>query len=196
MNEIVFLQKVLSEVYLKKDAEALLMLEPADTLHSPQRVTIDNRLNSLSDLYLYDFSKANEDGNFLLPFFNHRKIAPNISPKGLTKFCDYILLLSHEDIPYVFFLELKRGICDDADKQIEASEMFMDYVIDSAERIKGENNVSDFDKQRIRFRRIIVQEEHSNKRQTKREDINVRDINSVLKCRCEDRFFPIYYCIG
>lgn len=195
MFEIDFLSNILNNKFLV-DENPLLMCEPEDGLHDAQVVLIEDKLNKLTNLHLYNFSDEEHKGGNLLPFFNQEYINLPHAPKGLNKFCDYVLLLACDGIPYIFLFELKRGTKEDAHKQLGASKTFMDFIIATANRIKAENNHDDFDSNKIRFRRIIIKEEVSNKHITKPNELDTRLFNTCLTCKCKDKFNPVPYCCG
>ena len=94
-----------------------------------QQVKINNagRKHLAYTLYRFDLEKQN-----FLPFFNKK----NNSPEGLRKFCDYILLVETSNKSYVILIEMKRGDVGSADKQLKASECFIEYIYNSAERLQ------------------------------------------------------------
>ena len=89
---------------------------------------------------------------------------------------------------------MKRGDTDGADEQIEASCTFFDFILQSAERIKEENGLPDFDSNKVQFRRIIIKEERSNKRMTKDNEVEDFDLDAVNLHKCHSEFRPVAYC--
>lgn len=75
---------------------------------------------------------------------------------GLKKICDYIMFVEEKDHLYVLIIELKKGL-ESANNQLVASECFVKFIIDSAERI-GVKLTSN-----IHFRKIRISEERANK---------------------------------
>lgn len=193
MREIDYLEWILNSDLLQKGADALTMVEPAIGDNKEQRVTIVNSSASISKMSLYCFNTSETNAEKILPFFNKSKVDPK-APRGLVCFCDYILLVQHNKGLFVFFLEMKRGMHRDASKQIDASSVFFDYVLKSAERIKAENGCQDFDSKQVRYRRIVINEEYSNKKVTKDKDLEDADMDSVLIHKCHSEFRPIGYC--
>ena len=100
--------------------------------------------------YRYDL----EEHNFL-PFFR-KNTAVNKSPKGLLKFCDYILLATVNQKIYVILVEMKSGDTTGANQQLAASKTFIDYVIASAERIKTMSGYNNFNAKNIIFRKVLL----------------------------------------
>lgn len=193
MEYIDYFGWILNSDFLQKGNDALTLIEPAVGENKEQRVVVKSASNSISSMKLYRFNNLEEDGKVLFPYFNQRTIEPE-APHGLNSFCDYILLVQHVKGLFVFFLEMKRGRHDDADKQIEASSVFFDYIMQSAERIKVENGFQDFDPQQVRYRKIVINNATSNKRITKDKDIADLDLNSVIIHKCQSEFRPVGYC--
>ena len=193
MQYIDYFEWILNSDFLQKGDNALTMIEPPDLLHKEQRVEIKNNVRSISDMKLYCFNTPETNVVKLFPFFNHRKDEPK-APKELNRFCDYMLLVQHEKGLFVFFIEMKRGDKGEAKKQLEASSMFFDYILQTADRIKIENGFRDFDPKQVKRRKIIICEERSNKRITKDNKIEDLDMNSVIPHSCYDDFRPIRYC--
>ena len=193
MEYIDYFEWILNSDFLQKGNDALTLIEPAVGENKEQRVVVKSASNSISSMKLYRFNNLEEDGKVLFPYFNQRTVEPE-APHGLNSFCDYILLVQHVKGLFVFFLEMKRGRHDDADKQIEASSVFFDYIMQSAERIKVENGFQDFDPQQVRYRKIVINNATSNKRITKDKDIEDLDLNSVIIHKCQSEFRPVGYC--
>ena len=193
MQDIDYLERILNSDFLQKGADALTMVEPAVDNNKEQKVTIVNSSAHISKMNLYCFNTSETNAEKILPFFNRSKDEPK-APRGLLCFCDYILLVQHNKGLFVFFLEMKRGMRRDASKQIDASSVFFDYVLQSAERIKGENGYQDFDSKQVRYRKIVINEVYSNKKITKDKDIEGADMDSVLIHKCHSVFRPIGYC--
>lgn len=193
MEYIDYFEWILNSDFLQKGNDALTLIEPAAGENKEQRVVVKSASNSISSMKLYRFNNLEEGGKVLFPYFNQRTVEPE-APHGLNSFCDYILLVQHVKGLFVFFLEMKRGRHDDADKQIEASSVFFDYIMQSAERIKAENGFQDFDPQQVKYRKVVINNASSNKRITKDKDIEDLDLNSVIIHRCQSEFRPVGYC--
>ncbi|MBR3577679.1 MAG: hypothetical protein IKN98_02755 [Bacteroidales bacterium] len=194
MEYIDYLGWILNEKFLQKGADALTMVEPADDNHKEQRVCIKSSSKAISSMKLYCFNTKNTDASNLFSFFNQQwKVEPK-APEGLNSFCDYILLVQHIDGLYVFFLEMKRGVTSRADKQIDASCTFFDFILKSAERIKEDNGFSEFDARQIKYRKLIIKEDCCNKRITKDKDVENFDLSAIITHACFNEFRPIPYC--
>lgn len=137
-----------------------LMIEAKGTTYKPQNVEIDGtgRTNLVWTLYRFDL----EEKEFL-PFFNKTDDAP----EGLRKFCDYILLAEVSNKPYVMLIEMKRGDASDAEKQLNASETFIEYLYSSAERLHDDFRADSFNRNNIVLRKIKLKECKSRKLTTK-----------------------------
>ncbi len=62
----------------------------------------------------------------LFPFFENKE--------GLKKICDYVMFVFHNDKTFVFVIELKSG-GNQVSRQLEATELFMNFILKSAQRI-------------------------------------------------------------
>lgn len=195
MNNLEYFDNILESTFLCKGKNSLVMVEPAHDDKEEQRITIHPVDIEASDLKLYCFMKDPAHPEKLLPFFNSRTVEPNKAPKGLSRFCDYVLLVQRKDTLYVLLLELKRGE-GHWESQLDASKVFFEYIVASADRIKDENNFSQFDKDSVVIRRIKIQEVGSNKRRTKPADIEIADLDGYNVCNLfrADKFLPIKYC--
>lgn len=101
-----------------------------------------------------------------LPFFN------NIS--GLKKMCDYILFAEEGEYLYIFVIELKLGN-DSAKIQLNAAKVFVQFIIDSANRVGKEINVD------YKIRKIRICDSMIKKRKTS-VDKNIQfDVNDYCE---------------
>lgn len=122
------LEKLISVLDPKFKPEDQLMLEEKETdTHSAMTVTIKNLTDYKHVLYRFD---PNESEKFF-PYFSRLK--------HLQKICDYFVFVQKNtnDTIYVFAIELKRGT-DATSKQLQASKVFVDYLVKSAQRIYPE----------------------------------------------------------
>lgn len=156
MTEYDQLCSILSDEFLSASQD--VMIESKAGIHKPQRVNIDDgKRGYIRNLYRFDL----EEKEFL-HFFNK---AEN-SPKGLRKFCDYILLVKHGDKTFVLLIELKRGDTSGADKQLKASEAFIEFLHKTAERLHRDFADFDFNRRNVILRKIIIKKVKSNKTRT------------------------------
>ena len=139
-----------------------VMIEAKGTTYKPQKVEIDGtgRTNLTWTLYRFDV----EEEEFLA-FFNRTDEAP----KGLRKFCDYVLLVGVGSKSYILLIELKRKSSGDAEKQLNASECFIKYLYSSAERLQRDFDGSEFNRKNIILWKIKLKGCKSNKLTTKGE---------------------------
>ena len=149
---------ILSDDFLSASQDE--MIENKGNVHKIQRVSIDdgNRKGLIKKLYRFDL-----DEKEFLPFFDKT----DLSPEGLRKFCDYILLVSYQSKTYILLIELKRGDMSGADKQLRASESFIEFLCKTAERLHKDFNDFNFDNKKIVLRKIIVKACKSNKMETR-----------------------------
>ena len=158
MREFEFINKVLNNRFLSIEADGKIMEEVKESgHHTPQRVKVIVT-SPISSYSLYRFSLDDDD---FLPFFGRLK--------GLKRFCDYVMLVESNDQLTIILIEMKRSKNDNKYKsQLDASRLFMNYVIANAERIKEETGYSDFDPSSIIFRRVkIIADPTYNKLTTK-----------------------------
>lgn len=119
---------------------------------SGQKAIIKNRGVKEYELYRFDV----EEGRDFLPFFNNRHDnAPNRALEGLRAFCDYIILVCLNDKAFVILVEMKVGK-KNAQQQLEASSLFMDYVKNSALRIKEQNGFDEFKPDNVKVRKLLL----------------------------------------
>lgn len=85
---------------------------------------IDNR-GGADSYTIYSFDK---DGVDTFPFFNNR------GERGLKKICDYILFAQAGDKLVILVIELKSG-SGSSSKQLKASRVFVEYLINTAKRL-------------------------------------------------------------
>lgn len=67
------------------------------------------------------------------PFFRNKE---NGGPKGLKDICDYIMLVDYHDKLFILLIELKRQKDNHAKEQLEATKVFIDYIVASAIRVQ------------------------------------------------------------
>lgn len=157
MREFELIDKILNDHFLVTENDSRIMEELKDSPdHKPQRVKIIVT-RSITAISLYRFDSDAED---FLPFFGRIT--------GLKRFCDYILLVEANDRLAIILIEMKRSKRDSKYKsQLDASKLFIDYVIANAERIKEENGYHDFDSSSIIIRRVKIIAAPINKLTTK-----------------------------
>ncbi|MBO4331927.1 MAG: hypothetical protein J5875_02040 [Paludibacteraceae bacterium] len=111
----------------------------------------------IDEYRLYRFDLDSSDADFLC-FFNknHSKGSSEQCLKDLNCFCDYVLLAQKDDKLYVFIIELKSGKTEGAVEQLRATELFMDYIKGTAERIKDVNNFGQFDATNIITKKVVL----------------------------------------
>lgn len=73
--------------------------------------------------------------------------------KGLKKMCDYFMFVEYDNILYVFIIELKRTRVLSATEQLNAGECFVEYIINTANRIGKTIDIS-----KCRIRKVRVKE--------------------------------------
>ena len=126
MTEYEQLCSIISDEFLAVSQDIMTETKEA-TQKVAQRVHIDDGKRGLiRNLYRFDL-----DEKEFLCFFNKT----DNSPEGLRKFCDYVLLVKHDGKTFILLIELKRGDISGADKQLRASEVFIEFLHKTAERL-------------------------------------------------------------
>lgn len=122
-------------------------------------------------LFRYDPNKIN-----MFPYFS--------STSGLKKICDYIMFVEDSKNLFILLIELKLGT-ESASKQLSASESFVNFILDSANRIglKLTN---------INVKKVRISEERANRKKrskcrTKHKEIKM-DENNIYNYDYLDNF--------
>ena len=145
MDEYKFLKEILSNERGFVPEKQDLMCEG-----EIQKTRILSHGRGLNDYTLYRFDTSEKD---FLPFFNKTDNAP----KYLRSFCDYIILAEIRNKLFILLIELKSGDASHAHVQLEASYSFINFIINTAQRIKDINGYSEkLDVKNIEVRRITV----------------------------------------
>lgn len=152
MNEYDLYTLILSPHFQVRDQSILI----EDKLHKPHKASIVSNGVKKYMLYRFDMDKQN-----FLPFFNNTHDgeygkAAFPAPKGLLKFCDYILLAVYANKLYVILIEMKSGDAQAATQQLHATADFMEYVRQTAVRVSGLNNYKGFSGDTIVVRKVIL----------------------------------------
>ncbi|MDE5876896.1 MAG: hypothetical protein K2H47_05295 [Muribaculaceae bacterium] len=164
------------------------MTEDQGSEYKPHKVKV-NIGTSVSQIALYRFDEK-EKGDFM-PFFNSSHHEPKRSddaPKSLRAFCDYIVLAEKNSIVYIILIEMKRGTTAGAEQQLAAGYEFMNYIINSAFRIRQVNNMSDFSRENVIFRRVLLRLPVSPKLKTRPGDIRIEDRHGIIEYRTYNSF--------
>lgn len=125
-------------------------------LDKPQTAKIIDSGVDTYTLYRFDLDERN-----FLPFFNNTHIGSEATveypvPDKLLKFCDYIMLVSKCGKLYVVLIEMKSGNNAGAGIQLKAAETFMEYVKQTALRIKSYNGYDSFSADNVILRRVLL----------------------------------------
>lgn len=141
MSEYAFLNKMLSNKYQEDDETVM----KEKKFHSV-KILKDNRVKYT----LYRFDREGK-GDFL-PFFD----ASDDAPKRLCSFCDYVIIAEVRQKPYVILVEMKNSHVGHAHEQLKGSRCFVNYITETAERIKGVNGQDEFSKDKINVLEIVL----------------------------------------
>jgi hypothetical protein len=117
------------------------------------RVKIKNQREALA--YRFDFNRSEID---MFPYLNEKV-------EGLTRMCDYIIFYQRKGKLYVFLCELKSKNVKGSAKQVQAAEVFANFLIRMAERY-----LDDFKEFDVRYRALIFSGSN-----TRRFSTNVRN---------------------
>lgn len=122
MSKLAIIREILHDNFRHSDQNVLTEI---DTNKRGRRFEVNYKIikQPQIDFELYRFSEA------ALPFFK------NIS--GLKKMCDYILFAEEGNYLYIFVIELKLGNLS-AKKQLNAASEFVQFIINSSNRIGKE----------------------------------------------------------
>lgn len=202
MNSFEIIKKVFNKKYLCSEQVPFVMQE-AKPLKGKKvhKIIIDSKNTTkkskkILEMALYRFD-AEEDGVFL-PFFENDDNAP----KGLSVFPDYILLVKFEysgKVKFnIFMFELKRTTSEKlhATKQLQAGKVFLDYVFNTVERIKMDNDgFLDFDSESIIIHEFVLMAVSSvNKNKSKNKTQYQKNQPIFLETLFDGTFSPISYC--
>lgn len=148
MREFELYTRILSPAFLADDPTCM------EEVKAGHKVTLITQ--KIDDYRLYRFDIDSSDADFLC-FFNknHSDNSSVRVPKNLRKFCDYVLLAQKKDKLFIFIIELKSGSREGAKVQLMATELFMDYIKATAERIKGANGYDQFDAANIKTKKVV-----------------------------------------
>ena len=177
MDEYLFFNRILSDKF--RSSSKKVMIED-----NVQKTSINDKGKGLVDYELYRFDSSDTSNDFLA-FFDKSDNAP----KHLRAFCDYIMLAQVQDKFYVLLIELKSGDISHATEQLRASELFVNYIKNTIERIKAANHkADDLDTQSIIVRKIIVKKVKMRPPTnfTKSTDISIVDDHFVYKTNVFD----------
>lgn len=158
-----------------KDEIKLVLHEPASECYPAQTVEVDTNIKNLKySIYRFDVEKDS-----LFPFF--KKLSNKYN--GLLQSCDYIMLCAKNEQTYVLLFELKRGSTQGAQIQLEASQMFMEFVKNSAKRISRiSGNDLPLQEQNIKYHKIVIGELASNKQTTMPDEQCIKSGEVVTIC--------------
>lgn len=155
MNEFELYTRILAPKY--QSAHQGYLIE--DKLQEPQKVQKADIIDTSVKCHVVYRLDMDEE-NFL-PFFNntHSNAEQSVeypTPKFLLAFCDYIILAVVGIKLYVVLVEMKSGDHSKAHLQLQASETFMNFVKQTALRIKAHNEYNEFDEKNIILRKVIL----------------------------------------
>lgn len=145
MEEFELYSRILSDDFKCKNQTVLYERK------SGQRANIEGKGIDRYELYRFDA----EEGKDFLPFFNNRHNHGGKVPERLRAFCDYIILVSCKGNLYIVLVEMKSGK-ENASQQLDASQVFMEYVKNSALRIKDVNHYHSFDVDNIKEKQLLL----------------------------------------
>ncbi len=189
MNEYELYRRILAP-RLIADNQKILIEKKTTKIH--KATIIDDSIDSYI-IYRYDMDEMKDQ---FLPFFNKTdakdgKKIEYPAPQELNSFCDYILLASKGDRLFVILIEMKSGYTDGADLQLKATECFMGFIKDTAERIKNKNGYRDFSANNIVVKRVVLQPVPKSRPSTNKAKSNKVDFSAHIVKLTSDTF-PIH----
>lgn len=153
MNKLDSIRKVIHNKYVCNDN---FLEERKPDFKMKINLSDENTEDNL--IYRFD-----PDKETIFPFFSDEK--------HLCKICDYFIFFERKNRVYVLISELKRGSSKNnglANKQLEAGEEFVRFIIKSANRIDLEIDENDCVFYKLRFSEANI--ERFKKRETKPKD--------------------------
>lgn len=184
MSDYEYLLWILDEYYRLSERPYTLIEDKGEEL-PPHIVEVVCRGKDITNYAVFRFDLDSMGDH--LPFFNRKK-KHGEAPKLLKKFCDYIILVEKQSRVTAILIEMKRGSSAGNGEQLKATKMWMDYVLNSAERIKDKNNKEDFDASLVSFRRVLLKRAADNKQLTQPHELQIADKNSIIQVFCFNRF--------
>ena len=167
MTQLEVIERILEENYIHPE-QGKLIEEDTDVKGNKFKVEykIISNLKLEYKLYRYD--------DKIFPFFSE-------GVPALKKMCDYILFCQDNRWLFVFIIELKLGT-ESAGKQLNAAEIFIEFIINSAKRIGEPITNIDIRKIRISDRKIRIRQKQSIK---SKQDYFDFDSNKYLDYRLD-----------
>ena len=148
MSKLEIIKKIIHEDFLHNQA---FLEEKQPTF----KMKIKFSTSNVEDYVIYRF---NPESKVIFPFFS--------TESNLRKICDYIVLFEKKDKLYIIISELKKGCTrggnKSANRQLKASELFLQYIIKSATRIGFVLDETD-----CKFFKVRFSEDKINKRMKK-----------------------------
>jgi hypothetical protein len=125
MNELLeALDDILKSQFKMKTPGGIYTLEETD---EPDYPSTKIKKTGKTLLYRFPHNVERKGGTDIFPLFN-RKVA------DLTKICDYVIFYPREADFFVFLCELKSNNIKGAVKQVEATKILTNYLIEMAQR--------------------------------------------------------------
>jgi hypothetical protein len=135
------------------EGNTCILEEPALRDYPSTRIKIKNHREALA--YRFDFNRSELD---MFPYLNEKV-------EGLYRMCDYIIFYQRKGKLYVFLCELKSKNVKGSAMQVQASEVFANFIIRMAKR-----HLDDFKEFDTRYRALIFSGSN-----TRRFSTNVRN---------------------
>ncbi len=182
MDAYKFFTKILSDRYKPSDQKHLKELEK-------HVVDIYNNGIDLNEYALYKFDVNGQNDPF--PFFD----GSDNAPKNLRCFCDYVLVAYFQGAIHIILIELKTGDASHAKVQFEAAELFVNFLLNTADRIKRESLDFDFFNHTI-IKKVVIKKGPTQKPLTKpsRTIQDLRHIGSNHYIYKTNRFDITHIC--
>lgn len=132
----------------KGNSSEVVIKEPK----SEQKARFESHPSHDFCIYRFDLEEATND---FLSFFNEEE---NSTIKGLRIFCDYIILFTDGYRLYIILVEMKRSHTKDAEKQLEASRVFMEYIKQTAIRLREQDYITQFNEESVKTLKLCLKD--------------------------------------
>lgn len=153
---------------------SFLLVEEKEANGQKPHVVKSHKIKPVKEMAVFRFSLDDED---FLPFFKDSR-TPECGPRFLKKFCDYVMLAHDEHELHILLLELKRSKKDpEIVQQLKASELFMRYVVDTAERIGHDNGCDGFNVRNVTFQKVCIKNDPAGHKLTVRPSVKFQKKN-------------------
>ena len=195
LSSDIFRQVIAVDFHREADSENILCISEVQLQAKCQWVKIKLKKSVPSFCFTVDFKREKNMGDPVFPFFNVDKF-------GLCAKNDLILICNKPNKTYVVLIELKSENQGYYLKQLKASKIFVDFVIDRLNLIGNKDEY--IDKSQLEYRGVLFNLKQRTtqgitRKNDKKNKINFEERNGLLVAElpCHDtyqlqQFFPNY----